>query len=134
MGASFTVAVVLSVKPVLGMWQAILSFAALFVWLLCQRLAAADLSELEQLLGAAVLEALERAHLPVKVAAPTIGMDESNFRKALRGEPGHHISLTRLVRLPLSFWSVFLPSLSYLVVKLHVTQIIEDAKSLRRQA
>lgn len=117
--------------PVFGHWSVLIFYLALAGWMFCLRLMSADLQDLEQLLGAAVLDALERAHLPVKVACDLMRWDESNFRKAARGEPAHHISLTRLLRLPMTWWMVFLPSLSYLVVKTHVTQIVEDAKTLR---
>ena len=89
--------------------------------------------ERERLLGAAVLEGLDHAKLTVKEAACLMHWDESNLRKSLRGEPGHHMNLTRLLRLPVSFWMWFLPTLTYLVMRQNVTQVAEDL-GLRRSA
>lgn len=127
-------AAVVTVTPVSGNWSVAIFYVTLFAWLFFMRLSAADLSDLERMLGEAVIEALERAHIPVKVACAAMTMDESNFRKALRGEPSNHFSLNRLLRLPYSFWLFFLPTLSYIVAKTHITQIVEDAKSMRRSA
>lgn len=82
--------------------------------------------DLEKILGLAVLESLERARVTVKEAAALMKLDESHFRKQLRGEPGNHLSLTRLVRLPYAFWLWFSPSLIYLVAKKNAIEIAES--------
>lgn len=39
-------------------------------------------------------------------------LDESEFCKQMAGTKNHHLSFQRLLMLPLSFWSGFLPSLA----------------------
>lgn len=121
---------VAAVMPTLGNWihvhrHALLPLVAA-VFALLQRATASSTDALEQALGDAVREALHLAKLTEKNAADVMRMDESHLRKALRGEPSHHISLTRLVRLPFTFWLYFSPSLIYLVAKQNVHDIAED--------
>jgi hypothetical protein len=66
--------------------------------------------------------------LPVKFAAAVMAVDEHHLRQQLKAEPGRHLSIYRLARLPLSFWIQFLPTLSALVVKQHITHLVEDLK------
>ena len=87
------------------------------------RCAAMTTDDLEKDLGQAVLDSLDRAQITVKEAAAIMRLDESNFRKQLRGEPSNHISLTRLLRLPYRFWLWLSPSLIYLVAKRNAEEI-----------
>jgi len=87
------------------------------------KLSASSTDDLEKALGQAVLDSLDRAHITVKEAAAIMHLDESNFRKQLRGEPSNHISLTRLLRLPYRFWLWLSPSLIYLVAKRNAEEI-----------
>jgi hypothetical protein len=125
------------VRPIFGQWTGdvvltvhVIAFA---VWAVCMRLNAASTDELEKLLGLAVLDGLDRAHITVKEAASLMKWDENHFRQAIRYEKSRHISLTRLVRLPLSFWVHFLPVLTALVVRRNVLAMAEDL-GLRRSA
>lgn len=102
-------------------WQC----AVIGLWFFLMKAMAADLSSLEQLLGEAVLDALEGARITVKEAAAIMKVDESTFTKALRGEGYRHISLNHLVKLPFSFWLRFSPSLTYLVAKKNTQEIAE---------
>lgn len=104
-------------------------FVAMF---LLVQMTAANLDELEKILCAAVLTCLERSEITVKESAALQGLDESQWRKQLRGEPSHHISLTRLIRLPYKFWLWFAPALMYLIVQKHAQEIAE-AVTLRRR-
>lgn len=130
------IASVFLVRPLFGQWFGPFGSAAfvafqmlgLFAYLLCLRLSIADTTELERLIGLAVIDALERSQLPMKAAAAVMATDEENLRKSLKCEPGRHLSIYRLARLPLSFWVAFLPSLSALVVRQHITHLIEDLK------
>lgn len=106
---------------------------ALVVWVLCLKCAALDLEPLEQVLGDAVLSALESARITVKEAVAIMAIDESQFRKALRGEGYRHISLNHLLKLPFSFWLAFSPTLMYLVAKKNMVEIAETV-GLRRNA
>jgi len=92
------------------------------------KLAASSTDGLERDLGQAVLDALDRAHLTVKEAAALMRIDESQFRKQLRGEASNHLSLTRLMRLPYRFWLWLSPSLIYLVAKRNAEEIAESMR------
>lgn len=111
----------------------VVQFFFMVVWVLLVQLTAASTDELEKILAAAVLESLERARITTKEAAALMKLDESNLRKQLRGEPANHISLTRLIRLPWSFWLWFSPSLAYLVAKKNTMEIAETL-GLRKSA
>lgn len=52
--------------------------------------------------------ALSRAGLSHKQACAYMGLDPSNWTKALHGN-GTHVSLQRLLCLPAAFWAEFLP-------------------------
>jgi hypothetical protein len=136
----YALSVVASVKPFLGQWlldqhhpSLGLSLVVIAYGLVLRLSATQTTEDMERLLGAAVLEGLDHAKLAVKEAAALMAWDESNLRKALRGEPGHHISLNRLVRLPIQWWMWFLPTLTYLVMRQNVAHVAEDL-GLRRSA
>jgi len=101
-----------------------MSYFVVMFFLLKLTTAATD--DLEKILGMALLESLERARITVKEAAVLMRLDESHFRKQLRGEPSNHISLTRLIRLPWAFWLWFSPALMYLVAKKNTIEIAES--------
>lgn len=128
------IAAVFLVRPVFGQWfgpYATWAIAGvegltLLAYLFCLRLSVSDTTELERLIGLAVVDALERCGLPMKAAAAVMAVDESHLRQALKHEAGRHLSIYRLARLPLNFWLHFMPTLSALVVKQHMTHLIED--------
>ncbi len=106
---------------------------AIALWLLGSGMATVDVSvmvnELDsESVGAEVLKALHRADLPVKSAAAIMGMDESNLRKGLRGEKGHHLSLNRLENLPFSFWVNFFPALAHRIARKHLVEIADELR------
>lgn len=125
-----------SAIPEMGQWlhahRAALRPIAGAVFALLYRATASGTDALEHALGEAVRESLHLARLTEKSAAALMGTDESNLRKALRGEAGHHISLTRLVRLPFTFWLFFSPTLTYLVARQNVRDVAEDLGVFRR--
>lgn len=92
---------------------------------------ATQITDSDQALGQAVADALHLARLTVKEAASLMATDESQLRKQLRGEPSHHVSLTRLCRLPMPFWLAFIPALTSLVMRRHLTELVGDAQSRR---
>jgi hypothetical protein len=120
------------VKPFSGHGLA-LQVVIVVGWMLCMRFTVASTEELERMLGVAVLDALAFVRLTTKEAAALMRWDESNLRKALRGEPAHHISLNRLARLPVDFWMAFIPVLGYLVLRQNCRNIASDL-GLRRSA
>jgi hypothetical protein len=137
----YALVVVASVKPIWGVaihnaphlrvGMAIL----LAAWLFALRLSVSQSTEdMERLLGLAVMEGFDKAKLTVKEAAALMSWDESNLRKSLRGERGHHMNLTRLLRLPVQFWMWFLPVLTYLVMRQNVRDVAEDLRIIRRSA
>lgn len=97
------------------------------VWFALVSAMAADLHHLEVLLGSAVRDALRAAKLTEEQAADLMGMDLSNFRKALRGEGRLQIGIARLMRLGVVFMASFAPTLLYHAARLHAEQVREDA-------
>jgi hypothetical protein len=104
-----------------SLWQLVL----IGLWFFGVTAAAADHGDLERVLGEAVSTALAAARITVKEAAALMAMHESQLYKCLRADRGHHISLTRLVRLPFSFWMAFSPALLWLVAERNVREIAE---------
>lgn len=102
------------------------------VWLFCLRLSAVQRdTELEKVLGQAVLNALDSIHLTLKEAAPIMGIDEANLRSMLRGEGRYHLGLVHLARLPFAFWTWFGPTLFFLMAKRNLTAL-QDSLDLRK--
>lgn len=130
MTPDLTAVAIMIVRPTFGHATVTVLIVA---WLLCLRFAAATTSDLEKLLGLAVLDALDATKLTVKEACGLMRTDYYHFMQALKGEPGRHISLTCLVRLPFTFWMAFLPILTYLIAKQNITDIAESL-GVRRSA
>jgi hypothetical protein len=124
----FAVLIVWSGNPLFRQWvvahHELVSSVMVFFWLLMMRCGAMDTTDLERVLGQAVNDALHLARLTPKFAADAMRWDEKDFYKAMRGE--RHMDLTRLCRLPFSFWLFFSPTLLYLVAKKHATEVAED--------
>jgi hypothetical protein len=80
-----------------------------------------DTSEIERLLAFTVRDSLSAAHIEPKTAASIMRIDYAQLLRQLRGEPQQHISLTRLIRLPWTFWFAFLPCLANLVLLKRLT-------------
>lgn len=110
-------------------WQVALAGVAIFL----RVCGAMDLSPLEKLLGEAVLLSLQNARITVDQAADAMKMHPSQLHKCLRGDPSHHFSLNRLLRLPWEFWLLFSPTLLYLVAKKRASEIA-DTFGLSRAA
>lgn len=53
--------------------------------------------------------ALSRAGLSHKQACAYMEIDPSNWSKALQGVGGMHVSFQRLLKLPIAFWTEFVP-------------------------
>lgn len=128
MSAYSALVVLTSVKPWFSDWflSGHLTAAEVLyvvVWAFLFRASAVDTQRLARLLGDTVLESLAAIKLTNKSAAGLMQWDESNMTKAFRGERGHHISLNRLMLLPLGWWMDFLPRLTYVVVKENVIDI-----------
>jgi len=97
-------------------------------------LTAAQLDEAEQLLAFGIRDALGAAHIEIKQAAACMRMDESQLRRQLRGEPSQHVSLTRLIRLPFSFWLFFGPALIQIVYRKRMQEMAEVLSEVKRGA
>ncbi len=96
-------------------------------------LATADTTELEQLLSAAVLDALNAAHLSVKEAAHYMGIDPEQLRRQLKNEPKQYLSLLKLLSLPFGFWLAFSPALIAIVYRKRMQDMAEAFAEMRGQ-
>jgi hypothetical protein len=105
---------------------------AILIFLFLLRASAADLSTLEAELRAAVATTIWITHLEMKQAAAVMGIDTSTLGKQLQGVDGYPISLTRLFRLPLTFWLAFTPVLISLVLRKHLAEVGEELTLTRR--
>lgn len=103
-------------------------------WALCLRLSASTTEELEALLADAVIAAMHVAHLSHKEFAFALGIDEKQLRRQLAREPGQHLSIYRLLRAPLLWWTCFGPSLMAIVFKRRWQEIKAEAEALRADA
>lgn len=104
-----------------SVWQVVAAGVIVFLRI-C---GAMDLSPLEKLLGEAVLLSLQNARITVDQAADAMRMHPSQLHKCLRGDPSHHFSLNRLLRLPWEFWFFFSSALVYLVAKKRASEIAD---------
>lgn len=101
-------------------------FLCVVGWLFTLRLSTMDTTHLEQLVAQAVQQAFHAAQLTRKEAAALMRIDESQLGKQLRGEPGQHISLTRLMRLTgTGFWIWFGPTLLLIVARERYAEFAE---------
>jgi len=106
--------------------------AAIFLVLFLLRASTVDLSTREAELRAAVATTIWIVHLEMKQAADIMGIDKSTLGKQLQGVEGYPISLTRLFRLPLTFWLAFTPVLISLVIRKHLAEVGEELTLSRR--
>jgi hypothetical protein len=105
-----------------------------FFYALMLRASTVDTDELEHLLLDTILQCMTNAHLTMKESAHYQRIDESQLRKQLRGEPSQHISLTRLLRMPFSFWLHFAPALIQIVYRKRMEEFAQTANDLKRGA
>lgn len=90
--------------------------------------------EFKASIGKYVREALTRSGLSVKAAALTMGMDHAQLSRQLDGDG--HLSITRLMALPPSFWRWFAVELAVHVGtprELRATQRLRMARASLRQ-
>jgi hypothetical protein len=132
MTTNLIAAVVLSGRPTFGQHLTLTQILVIAAWLFCQRLSVMTTDHLEHLLREAVADGFRRAHLTVEQAAAIMRMDYFNLQKALKGERGRAIPIDRLFRLPLTFWTSFLPDLVYLVAKKSLMDVVDGAQDVRR--
>jgi hypothetical protein len=86
--------------------------------------------ELERATRLAFLDALVEARITHKEAYLLLGYSKGHWSDMCAGErplPNH----TRLLTLPWSFWSAYLPKLAYAVVQKNVGEIAQDLRMRR---
>ena len=88
---------------------------------------------IDRQLGQELLRLLNFYKIPVKVAAPMMGLDESALRKQLRGDPGHKIHLSRVIDLGFQVFAGFVSASVYIATQHHVIEVA-DSINLRREA
>lgn len=116
-------AVVVDISQRFEVWQ-LVGLGLCFVG--ARAITVASDERLEKVLGQSVLDALNRIHLTTKEAAALMLIDHGNLTSMLRGEGRYHLGLVHLARLPFTFWTVFGPTLFYLMAKQNIQQIQED--------
>lgn len=109
-------------------WQVLVLFI-MFALVACT---VASTDEIEKMLCQAVTDAMHAAHLSVKEVAAYMRLDEAQLRHQLRGSPSNHLSLTRLIRLPFSFWLFFGPALIAIVYRKRLEEFAQCASDLKR--
>lgn len=100
---------------------------SLLVFLLLLVLKVADASGLEIVIGMSVRDCLRRANITEEQAADLMGMKLTALRKCLRGEGRLQLGIARMLRLGLTFWTYFTPTLLYHAARLHCEQVRDDA-------
>jgi hypothetical protein len=96
-------------------------------------LSALSFEEMNRLLGAAVEKALIDTPITVADAVAIMGIDESQFRKSLRGEGHRHLALNHLIKLGPLFMVHLTASLMWLTAKQRAAEIAETV-SVRKNA
>ncbi len=100
----------------------------LIVWVVGMKCAAMDLSDMDRALGEAVLAALAAVNVTVKEAAAIMRMNESQFRKALRGEGQRHLALNHLIKLGPTFMVHLFGSVMWITAKQRGHEILETVR------
>ena len=103
----------------------VIELGVLILWVFAAKCAAMDLSDMDKLLGEAVAGCLVRRGRTVKEAAAVMGIDESQFRKALRGESYRLLALNHLIKLGPLFMADLCESLMWLTMKQRAHEIME---------
>ncbi len=103
----------------------VVDLVAVGLWLSALKCAALDLASMDRLLGEAVMSALVDAKITVLQAVEIMQIDESQFRKALRGEGYRRLALNHLVKLGPIFMVHLTGQLMWLTAKQRATEIVE---------
>lgn len=82
--------------------------------------------EIARMVGQAVIDALNAAHITVDHACDVMKLARSQFSAQVNGRPGAHLSVVRLLKLPWEFWLQFGPRLLYLAAQRSARQIGES--------
>lgn len=110
-------------------------YLSLIGWLFLYRLTVASAEDLEAIFRSAVRNAMFIADLTIKDAAYRLGRNESDFRKALRGERGYYLPFVEMVLYwPFTFWLALSPQLFAVLAKKRLSEINETASEMLRRA
>lgn len=116
-----------------GEWS-LVQIVVVVIWVLLIRLATLETIDLEAMLRQGILDAMHAAHLSVQETAFAQRICERQWRKQLAGEDQHQISLTRLIRMPFTFWLSFGPALMALIYRKRLQEFAQIANDLKRGA
>lgn len=94
----------------------------------------ASTPDLEAMLRDAITDALHGAHLSIQETAYAQGICERLWRQQLAGESHRHISLTKLIKLPFSFWLFFGPSLMAVIYRKRLMEFAQSVNDMKRGA
>jgi len=103
----------------------VLELIVLVVWVVGLKCSAMDLGDMDRLLGEAVVEAMKDAKITMQTAIDLMKIDESQFRKALRGEGYRLLALNHLVKLGPLFMVHLTSQLMWLTAKQRAMEIVE---------
>lgn len=108
----------------------VVQVVAMLLFLLCFGLTIAE-HTIDQKAAKAFDQSLKAADISRKEAAATMRMDENLLGRWLRADPAYHLSLTRMLRLPVRFWLEFWPRLAMIVARERGAELAETFRHLR---
>ena len=108
---------------------------AFILWLVSCKCAAMSSDDLDKLVNKAVGEAMFAHQIRIPDAVDVMGIDHSQFTKALRGEAYRNIALVHMVRLGIQhpkFFVALCANLTWLVVQQNGLAVIENGQAIGR--
>jgi hypothetical protein len=116
-------------------WSPLWFGVAFVLWLAFCRCAAMTHQELDKAINKAIAEAMFAHQIKVPDATEVIGIDHSQFTKALRGEAYRNITLSHMVRLGIrhpKFFVTLCANLTWLVVQQNGLAVVENGQAIGR--
>ena len=108
---------------------------AFILWLAFCRCSVMTHQELDKAISKAIAEAMFAHQIKVPDATDVIGIDHSQFTKALRGESYRNIALSHMVRLGIrhpKFFVTLCANLTWLVVQQNGAAVVENGRVIGR--
>lgn len=77
-------------------------------------------------IGRLMIHAIENAHRSQKEAYLAMGLDASQWSRAIAGQKGYSLDLWKMLEIPWWFWSEFLPLLASAVMRVWIADLRHD--------